>query len=558
MSDRPDYTLPVSIEAYTIETLPIDISAQTLGTVAIDISAQTLGQVSVNIAASAITMNVDITAQTVGNLDINIAGGIANIRAGYIVNPSFEDGETGWFLDEGAEISDAFPRSGRYCMKIPVGTYGYIKQAGITPPIDTNKIATFVAHQEVFNLADMTGITVLYSDGTYDETELIPSATGVYESFNVAYSADKYIVGIWWEFWGDVAAANMFLDDIFITQSIDQYASIVSSVTINMNILSQSVDINIKTSGGVNLVIDKLTQTAYVEDRRTLSNNGETASWAAETGNNRIGKFFPRGCRGWINAIDVHCKDAAAAGGTITVYISPHPSMGYIASADVTVPAEGPAAWRSATFNRMWNYDSMFIFILCSVSDVQYGYDAEAPADAFYSTDSGATWAHWTRRVWVRVQMKAMTVGDLPVSGTINTIEIVNVSSVVEVETVTVQEASTETIFELNGSGQVNWIMMTCTSVIATNVDNTQMFIRITIDGVLKEIVLNTYLGLVENVVNTPTPVTFTKINNTEYRYKLAFTRPLPFQRSFKLELRNSDETDDISSAAIYSYELRG
>lgn len=201
-----------------------------------------------------------------------------------------------------------------------------------------------------------------------------------------------------------------------------------SAVTLNVDIVAQTVQLNIKTFVGTNIIIDKLVQEAFTERRSTISNNGETANWTDATGTNRKGKFFPRGMRGFINTIDVYCKDAGATGGTISVYISPQPSMGYLYTADITVPAGGGADWRSATFNKMWNYDSMFIWILSSTSDMDFGYDSVEKPDGFISTDSAVIWTIDDNRYWLRVIMKGQTVGDVPISGTVNTIPIPSIS----------------------------------------------------------------------------------------------------------------------------------
>ena len=251
--------------------------------------------------------------------------------------------------------------------------------------------------------------------------------------------------------------------------SIDIAAQTVGNL--NVDIKAQTVDLNIKTSGGVNLVIDKLTQTAYVEDRRTLENKGATPSWTNPTGNLRDGKFFPRGCRGFLATIDVYCKDAGVAGGTITVYISPHPSMGYVASADVTVDAEQTAQWKSATFNRMWNYDSLFIFVVGSTSDMQHAYDSETPYDAYGSTDAGASWTHVDARRWFRAVMKAMTVGDLPVSGTINTIEIPSAGARNESGAIAADPEVEVTLIEFTGAGYVEYVLMVSEAAVKSEQD---------------------------------------------------------------------------------------
>jgi hypothetical protein len=181
-------------------------------------------------------------------------------------------------------------------------------------------------------------------------------------------------------------------------------------------------DVNVKTSGGTNIIIDKLTQEAYTELRRTISNHGTTPSWTVVAGSYREGKFFPRGCRGFLNIIDIYCKDAGSSGGTITVYLAPNPDSASVYNADVTVPAGGAAAWRSATFNKWWKYDSLFIFVVCSSVSIQYSWDESAHFDDYMSSDSGATWTLGSYRVWFNAVMAGQTVGDVTVSGAILTV----------------------------------------------------------------------------------------------------------------------------------------
>ena len=454
MPDYPDYTKPITITGVTIETLPIDIKAQTIENIAIDIAAIT----------------------STASLNINITGGVSDIRMGKLINPDFEEDSVGWVLKNGAEITDTMFYTGYKCVRIPPETYGEIDQAGISPPIDTNKIASFKICQFVANILDYTGVTLYYTDGTTEDTVLTPTQANKWEAHDINYSADKFIAEIWCGMWEARSIAAVWIDSVFISWSIDAYTSIVSSVQLNINIAAQAVDINIKTSGGVNLVIDKLTQTAYVEDRRTLSNNGATPSWGPVTGTNRAGKFFPRGCRGFIGTIDVYCKDIGAGGGTITVYITPHPSMGYVASADVTVPAAGPAAWRSATFNRMWNYDSLFIFVVSDSANCHIAYDAVEKPDEYTSSDSGATWTAGVNRLWFRAVMKAMTVGDLPVSGTVNTIKIPDSGSYTASDAVAVVEGSEVTLLTIVGSGHMLYARFKSPSATKSHLDHFRIY----------------------------------------------------------------------------------
>jgi hypothetical protein len=90
----------------------------------------------------------------------------------------------------------------------------------------------------------------------------------------------------------------------------------------------------------------------------------------------------------------------------------------------VTITPSTAWNWYGANVFRFWNYDSLFIWPSAVGADVSIGYEATTPDDCFASTDSGVTWFGEYARYFYRIDHQAETVGDLPVSGTVNTIEI--------------------------------------------------------------------------------------------------------------------------------------
>jgi len=358
----------------------------------------------------------------------------------------------------------------------------------------------------------------------------------------------------------NIAASAVTLDINIAASAVTLDVNIAASaVTLDVDIVAQTVDLNIKTSGGANIIIDKLTQTAYTERRVTLSNNGATPIWTYQTGAKRIGKFFPRGCRGFISTIDVYCKDAGTAGGTITVYISPHPTMGYIASATVTVPAGGAASWRSATFNRMWNYDSLFIFVVSSSTDIQWGVDSGTPQDGWYSTDGGATWTLDPWRHWFRAAIQGMTVGDVPVSGTLNAIEIPSVAASASAVGKSVPGPTTVTLFDIKGTGQMTSLLCIYKRS-AGDTPAAGLYLDIVVDGTTYRHSLERLLDYVNRTVNTPTGVVFTKIDETanaqDFRFEWKIARK--FKRSLKINAVNTlPSGNDITVDALMHHELQ-
>ena len=269
--------------------------------------------------------------------------------------------------------------------------------------------------------------------------------------------------------------------DVNIISTITLNVNIESqTANVNVNINAQAVDLNIKTSGGVNILIDLLEQGAYIERRSTIANRGTTALWGNMIGDNRASKFFTRGCMGFINKIEVYCKSVGVAG-TITVYISPNPSLGYVDSVNITVGAGAEASWRTATFNRMWLSDKLFIFIVCSHADIKYGYDAEdhTKNDAYNSTDAGATWIHADNRTWILVVMKGETVGDLNVAGTVNNIEIPHSSSGFEGMITPLPAESEIDLVTINGCGYIDLIEAN----VSASANSEKVWIKIYCDG---------------------------------------------------------------------------
>jgi hypothetical protein len=253
------------------------------------------------------------------------------------------------------------------------------------------------------------------------------------------------------------------LDFVGIIRLINEIQLIDTITTIGTitTITGITNPINVKTSGGTNIMLDVLTQGAYTERRSTLSNNG--AAPAGYSAGTYDGKFYPRGCRGFVDAISVYCRDNGAAGGTIAVYLSPNPNLSPIFSGTVTVPAGGAVAWRLASIIQMWNYDSMFIFVIPSTADMQFAYDAGAPLDRYYSTDAGVTWNVGGWRAWFSAVMTGETCGDVPVSGTVNNVELPSVSSHVDSGFVAVP-AALAPVLTVAGAGFCDLIFLTVTA----------------------------------------------------------------------------------------------
>ena len=270
--------------------------------------------------------------------------------------------------------------------------------------------------------------------------------------------------------------------------------SIQSSVTLNINItnctttlnvsITGTPTINIQTTGGTNIVLDKLTQSAFTERRSTLINDdctiiGQTPPYY-KTGEAYYGKFFPRGCRGMIEGDLIYAKGNGTD--TITLAYTPQPGMAPIFTSTITPGTSWN--WVGNAIDYFWNYDSCFVYIQSCGASVSFGYDLNGPLDGRGSINQGASWMRWDARPWIRVMLTMETVGDLPVCGTINTIEVPNTSSRLTSNAVSVPSGVETSLLTVAGSGKL--IEARATFSVATTPSSSVYYnIIIYCDGVL-------------------------------------------------------------------------
>lgn len=580
-------------------TTGIDIIAQTIPVLSIDIIAQTIPQLNVNIAASAIT--VDVRTAPGEHVDIDIISSIQlniNIAASAITLNVHETGTANVSITSSIQLNVNLAASAITLNVHETGTANVAVTSSITLNIQItgstiNVPVTTAVGQHVdtdivssiqlnINIA-ASGINVPIDIAAQSVGNVaVNIAASVQLNVNIAASAINIPVNLAQQTMGNVnvniassITVNMSITgstinvpvttamgqhvDVDITSSITLNITLTgSTITLNINIQSQTVDLNIKTSGGVNIVIDQLTQAAYLERRSTLSNSGTYSGEYILGSDDCRGKFFPRGARGFIYTIDAYCRDTAAAGGTITVYLSPYIGAGYIYSATITVPAGGARAWRSATFNKMWNYDALFIWVSASNINTRVQYDNGTPYDEFRSSDDGVTWTHYDLRPHLRAVMKAETVGDLPVSGTVNTIEIP--TSVSGFDYITAAPAPGGGIADLlstvNGIGRLTCFMVRCVQT-AGEVNADDMVLGFVIDGTTYEIQVAEFGGPVGGGTGLIGPVSFQTYDDVNNDYRFGFNFVLKFLRTLRIYARNNALAGNTYSArALFAYEL--
>lgn len=298
-------------------------------------------------------------------------------------------------------------------------------------------------------------------------------------------------------------------------------------------------------------VLGPLAEEMRVERRSTTSNDNGIANGTvpalSRVAVSYRGKYYPRGCRGMTEQLQIYCVRAAA--GTMTLRYSPHPGMGPIGEVIITPGVEW--AWVAANIEEMWNYDSIFIWISTISVDVSWAYDVVLPYDGHQSTDTGATWLSVDSRPFIRIPFTGETAGDVPISGIVNNIPIPNVGSVVTEKAVVVPIGVETDVAEINGAGYVD--LFTFTAITQANTHLT--FLRVLCDD--RTAFNFNFLELVEDMgmgVHTP------NISVTRYERDgncvMMVNKRFEFRRKFVLQALNNITTQSVT-AEVFANLMR-
>jgi hypothetical protein len=234
---------------------------------------------------------------------------------------------------------------------------------------------------------------------------------------------------------------------------------------------------------------------------------------------------------------------------TITLAYTPQPGMGPILTSTITPGTSW--GWCGNALDYFWNYDSCFIYVLACGPSVSFAYDVSEPYDGRGSPNGGQTWMRWDARLWVRLALTMETVGDLPVSGTINTIAVPNLTSGKSSGLITVPAGGTY-YMEVAGAGSLLIAYFFVTTSAATQ----YLKPSILCDGAeaLPAIgTFNTWKSYLVELAHSD--IYIGQWNTTDNWYTLVVALPLKFRRSLKVGLKN-DGTSDYYAGLYFTYEL--
>lgn len=198
-----------------------------------------------------------------------------------------------------------------------------------------------------------------------------------------------------------------------------------SIAQLGVNIAAQALDLDIKTSGGANIIIDKLTQSAYKPraDWETRNDNGVATPDAPPSGigdtTRHYGKFTPRSTVGTLQIVVVYCKGNGVD--TLSLGASTTPGGPELWAGTVT-PDNDVWNWKYVTSGIFWPYDSLHLYVKGIGANILIGYDSVSPYDMTRSDDNWDTFAAVAGRTYMYAKIRLSSEASVPVSGTITAI----------------------------------------------------------------------------------------------------------------------------------------
>jgi hypothetical protein len=333
--------------------------------------------------------------------------------------------------------------------------------------------------------------------------------------------------------------------------------SISGTVNITGPVTITSGNINVATAGGTNIIIDKLTQSAFTTRRQTIANVPTTHTaydWATSF---RMGKFYPRGCRGFINYVYYYGSSSGGTG-TVTLGFAPYPGGPRITTATITLPATAALAY--AQPNYFWNYDGCFIYEISSTGTCYGDYDTSEPYDSFtWYNDQwirvlyvNGAWANG--RIAISMGAEGLTVGEIPVSGTLNTIAIPNtVGSISHPAHSAINGGTTyDLLATIYGAGELCGLNAYTQQDAGSTVTDAAQIIGIVVDGTTYEIKASDVISVSRsNVVGSAAPFILTHITAASNIYAWAITKNIPFQKSLRIYARNNAAAGQYMTAEV-------
>jgi len=289
-------------------------------------------------------------------------------------------------------------------------------------------------------------------------------------------------------------------------------------------------------------------QTAFVEGRRALWNDaGSTDDFDTTI---RVGKFFPRGARGFLGSIKAYLKNTDGVSRRAWIKLAIYPGAPGLAEVWITQDAN-TTGWASEKLNVWWNYDSLFIYVRGLDSGLSVGFDTGTPYDSFAYDSATAEWEGETKRRYLRVNVQGQTPGDIPVSGTISVVEILSITSMLKYGEATVGAGKSYDVRPtFGGMGKITNLTLR-----TAGVDPIYVEVHIVVDRTDMSIRVKDILNVLKNKSLTYSPISLNYVDLSLHDYSFSFNYPLSFRKSFRIYVKNTS-TASLELYWLYSCEL--
>jgi len=483
MSDFPDYTYPVSIAGQKIETVAIDIKASSIGNVPIKIEGVESGIIfDVKITNTSLTVVIDTSGGPVdvhiksqetaleikgdvritnATLDVNVINSTLNVNVGSIPfetasenileNPGFETGDlTGWYVNSGtASIETSIVKGGSYSAKITPdsGKYAYFLTSK-RYPCQPGQVILFTGW--VYREANIDYLTVrahFYTNegaligtvikkisdieaDTWTAFKLVAEVPDGATLFRVGFNGHN-----------TDGVASFYVDSLHLPRmalvghsaEIPVNINIASqSVTMDVNIKAQEVTLNVKVEGTANVNIANAEVYLNVSQDEVfppeiVTEDSTPSNYVSLSANTRYG-FFVKNVRCFIAAMWIWFRNNSGSDITVTVRIKLEPDGPTLREGTKTIPNGTDGFVQIIGGNGIWagfwnNYDVLFFEIIPESDGLEVG---TGTAKLHYYTGS-----YWTGYYTIALKINRWGIGKgiIPISGTVNTIQIPNVAA---------------------------------------------------------------------------------------------------------------------------------
>jgi len=343
----------------------------------------------------------------------------------------------------------------------------------------------------------------------------------------------------------NIAASSVTLDVNIKSQA----------VTLDVNIKAQDVTLNVNVQGTASVSIDNATVYLNVKQDFKLGSGYVFSTFDFAEGDVDLdiytykwGIFLPRGCRAWIYRITSRFKNVSGVDRTVTFAVSIAPNYPPLYKKEITIPASQTDYAANTWYIQMhWQYESMYVTFKANGDGVyMLGQSNNAGKGGFRDDLTHGNLPFATISFLVKPE------GDIPVSGTVNTIQIPNKSSSSSSEETTVPAGTRVTLMNVEGTGVVTWIFLW------SNLNGMQF--EIEVDGEkltwlgydhLSPADLEYFYGAAPH---EGIGVNLVRYDDTNLMYTIVITVPIEFKRSFKIYAYNPHTSDhSVRHSALYN-----